>query len=77
MASLLISIKYNEDDYYENKFYAKVGGVTKAEVDKLEYEFLCLMEFSLFVTEEIYNKYYQYLLSVNLNNGTNEEGDGD
>jgi hypothetical protein len=37
LASALVSIKYNEDQFFSNSFYAKVGGVTKKEIDKLEY----------------------------------------
>lgn len=28
LACILISIKYNDDDYYKNAYYAKVGGVS-------------------------------------------------
>lgn len=61
---MLISIKYNEDDYFANEFYAKVGGITRVEMDKLEYEFLALVDFKLFVDENIFNKYHTYLLTV-------------
>ena len=45
---MLIALKYNEDDYFNNEFYAKVGGVKKKEIDKLEYEFLIRSEYKLF-----------------------------
>ena len=31
LGGLLIAIKYNEDDYFSNIFYSKVGGVSKKE----------------------------------------------
>ena len=65
LASMVVSIKYNEDDYFSNKFYAKVGGVTKEELDKLEYEFLSLIDFSLFVDEDLFSKYYDYIKTFN------------
>ena len=32
---MIIAIKYNEDDYFDNTFYAKVGGVSRKEIDNL------------------------------------------
>lgn len=63
---MIIAIKYNEDDYFDNNFYAKVGGVSRKEIDKLEYEFLSLIEFNLFVSEEVFDKYNNYIKSVEL-----------
>lgn len=59
--SLIIAIKYNEDQYYEAEYYAKIGGITKEEVIQLEYEFLFLSDFILFVTKDDYEKYKLYL----------------
>lgn len=64
LASALVSIKYNEDHFFSNSFYAKVGGVTKKEIDKLEYEFLSLIDFSLYVDDIIFNKYNNYLIEA-------------
>lgn len=73
LASMVVSIKYNEDDYFSNKFYAKVGGVTKEELDKLEYEFLSLIDFSLFVDEDLFSKYYDYIKTFNSQNLIDDE----
>ena len=61
---MLVSIKYNEDEYFSNKFYAKVGGISVKDLDFLEYAFLTLIDFQLFVDEELYNKYSNYILSI-------------
>ncbi len=58
---MLIAIKYNEDDYYSNSFYAKVAGITLNEVNSIEMEFLKLINFSLYVHDDAYNKYSEYL----------------
>ena len=34
---MLLAIKYNEDDYYSNKYYARVGGISLCELNELEY----------------------------------------
>ena len=36
LASLILAIKYNEDDYYSNEYYAKVGGIALKELNRLE-----------------------------------------
>ena len=64
LASMLVAIKYNEDDYYSNSFYAKVGGVSKSEIDVLEYEFLVLIDFNLYVSDDLFLKYYDYIKNV-------------
>ena len=37
--SILVSIKYNEDQYYDNKYYAEIAGVKLKELNTLEYNF--------------------------------------
>lgn len=64
MASFLISVKYNEDIYFSNEFYAKVGGIPLAELDKLEYEFLVLTNFNTFVGPDLYSKYYESFINT-------------
>ena len=73
---MIIAIKYNEDDYFANEFYAKVGGVSKSEMDRLEYSFLNLSQFNLFVNEEIFDKYNSYLISCH-DEEEEEEDDND
>jgi hypothetical protein len=59
--AILIAIKYNEDIIYDNLYYSKIGGVTKKELLILENEFLKLIDFNLFVSNKMYQKYYDYL----------------
>ena len=51
--------------YFQNIFYAKVGGVSKKEVNKLEYEFLVKLDFDVYISEDVYKKYHNYLDKVN------------
>ena len=60
-SSILVSIKYNEDIIYGNNFYSQIAGVTVAELKKLEYEFLKLIDFDLYVSSKLYQKYDEYL----------------
>lgn len=61
LASLIVSIKYNEDDYYSNQFYARVGGISLREIYELEYELILLLDFVLFIDESIYANYESQL----------------
>jgi len=65
LCSTLAAIKYNEDDYFANSFYAKVGGVTMEEINKLENKFITGLDFALFIYEESFTKYSQYLYEYN------------
>ena len=64
LASFIVSIKFYEDDYYSLSFYAKLGGVTLKEINNLEYEFLKLIDFKLFISQELYDKYNNYLKNL-------------
>lgn len=60
-SSIILAIKYNEDDYYSNNYYAKVGGISINEVNSLELEFVKMIKYSLFIQNDIYDKYKIYL----------------
>ena len=49
LTSMILAIKYNEDEFYSTEFYAKLGGITKVELNLMEYEFINLINFNLFV----------------------------
>lgn len=63
LASFIAAIKYHEDNYYSMKFYAKLGGVSLKEIINLEYEFMKLIHFNLFVSDNLYSKYENNLLN--------------
>jgi hypothetical protein len=63
--SILVSIKYNEDQYYDNKYYAEIAGVKLKELNTLEYNFLNKTKFLLFVNDEKFKKYKLYLDNFN------------
>ena len=62
-SSILASIKFNEDKIYPNSFYAKIVGISVKELTKLESVFLKLIDFKLFISDEIYNIYSTFLYS--------------
>ena len=64
----MLAAKYFDDQYYNNMYYAKVGGVPPQEMNSLEVEFLFMANFTLFVTTETYSQYY-YELRNHATNG--------
>ena len=59
--SVIISIKYNEDTFYDNKYYAEIAGVSLKELNNLEYHFVNLIHFGLYVKDETFKNYESYL----------------
>ena len=64
LVSMVIAIKYNEDNFFSSEVYAKLGGLSVLELNYLEFQFLILIKFSLFIEKDLFNKYYYNLLSL-------------
>lgn len=47
--------------YYNNAYYAKVGGVSTQEMNRLELEFLFRLGFRLQVTVQVFDSYCSFL----------------
>jgi len=63
VTAVLLAAKFFDDAYYNNAYYAKVGGVLVSEMNGLEVDFLFRINFSLHVTPELFQKYRQELAS--------------
>ena len=63
--SILISIKFNEDSYYDNKFYSEIAGVKLKELKAIEDSFFELNDFNVFVSYKEYEQYRKYLEDFN------------
>lgn len=48
----MVAAKYIDDFYYKNEFYAKIGGISKTEINAFELKIMETFEFSVFVREE-------------------------
>jgi hypothetical protein len=64
LSSMVVAIKYNEDEYYPMKFYAKLGGISLTELNFLEFYFISLINFNLFIKKELFDKYNDYISSA-------------
>ena len=62
IASVVVSIKYNEDRKYNNEFYSLVAGTDKRQLNQLEREFIYGIDFDLFIDEGEFETYERSLL---------------
>lgn len=58
--SVLIAVKYNEDRYYDNKYYSKTFGLSLDEVNSLETYFLDMINYELFINNDTLKYYFDY-----------------
>ena len=63
VTAILLAAKFFDDAYYNNAYYAKVGGVLVSEMNGLEVDFLFRINFSLHVAPELFHQYRSELLS--------------
>jgi len=63
ITAVLLAAKFFDDAYYNNAYYAKVGGVLVSEMNTLECEFLFKIDFSLRVIPDVFEKYNAELIS--------------
>ncbi|XP_021755216.1 cyclin-U4-1-like [Chenopodium quinoa] len=61
ITSVMISAKFMDDMYYNNAYYAKIGGITITEMNFLEVDFLFGLGFHLNVTPNTFHTYCSYL----------------
>jgi hypothetical protein len=63
LISLVAAIKFNEDVAYSNLIMAEVGGLKVNIFNKLELEFLKMIEFSLYVDDSVFLSYQNHLIN--------------
>ena len=67
-SALILAIKYNEDKYFDNEYYSQIAGIKMDELKNIEYNFLSLCDFNVFVDEETFEKYSRNLHNLNDDN---------
>jgi hypothetical protein len=61
ITSVVVSMKFLDDLYYNNVYYAKIGGIPASEMNTLELEFLFRLNFDLHAPQEEYERYFREL----------------
>ncbi len=56
-ASILLALKINEDKIYKNEYYSSIAGISLKELNLIEYHFLTILDFQIFIPENIFNYY--------------------
>lgn len=69
ITATLLAAKFFDDAYYNNAYYAKVGGVLVSELNGLEVDFLFRINFSLHASPEVFKKYKAELVAHSINSG--------
>ncbi len=64
LTSVLLALKFNEDLIYKNSHYAVIGGVSLEELNTLEYNFLKVVDFSLFIEKAEFDRYKEYIHKI-------------
>ena len=75
LAAFILAIKYNEENYYHMIYYSKIGGVSLSELNNLESEYLILIGYKLFVNTQLYDKYYNDLMSLKYDDNNEDENE--
>ncbi|KAE9622093.1 hypothetical protein Lal_00032683 [Lupinus albus] len=61
ITSVMVAAKFMDDIYYNNAYYAKVGGISTIEMNFLEVDFLFGLGFHLNVTPSTFQAYYAHI----------------
>lgn len=64
ITSVMLAAKFFDDVYYSNAFYVRVGGVRTKELNLLEWQFLALVDYHLFVAPREYDQYRKNVLAA-------------
>ncbi|KAI6672831.1 hypothetical protein NL676_000737 [Syzygium grande] len=67
-------LKMLDDEHYNNAFYARVGGVSNSELNRLEMELLFLLDFGVVVSSRVFESYCLHLEREVLLNGHGRHG---
>ena len=60
-AAILLAIKFNEDQFFENNYYADIAGIKVRELNFIEFHFFCMCDFNLYVNDDIFINYSRFL----------------
>lgn len=58
LISIMVFSKFYDDRYHTNKYWASIGGISLNELNKLEIEYLNLLDYNININTEIYYNYY-------------------
>uniref|UniRef100_A0A7N0T3T5 Cyclin n=1 Tax=Kalanchoe fedtschenkoi TaxID=63787 RepID=A0A7N0T3T5_KALFE len=57
ITGIMVAAKFMDDAFFNNAYYARVGGISTKELNKLEMTFLFGLDFRVHVTTDTFSKY--------------------
>ncbi|XP_057961294.1 cyclin-U1-1-like [Malania oleifera] len=72
VTSVMLASKMLDDVHYNNAFYARVGGVSNAELNRLELELLSMLDYGVMVSSRVFESYCLHLEKEMLWNGISQ-----
>jgi len=57
ITSVMLATKFFDDETFNNLYYAKVGGLQVSELNQLEEKFLTLIDFTLTIPSDLFERY--------------------
>jgi len=70
---MLLAIKYNDDVYFDNKYYARVGGISLKELNRLERKAISFMNYNLYISSGTYEEYLNQIYKSSLRKHLEED----
>ena len=64
MSALILSIKFHCDHIYSNRYYAKVGGVSAAELMRLEFDMLAMLNYRITIDKYELDMYKHHAFAL-------------
>jgi len=64
LTCMVVAIKFNDDTFNSNAFYAKVGGINLLELNNLEKTLLTALDFKLCVSPQEFELYRSIVLQA-------------
>eukprot|EP00826_Nyctotherus_ovalis_P021014 TRINITY_DN166_c0_g2_i1.p1 TRINITY_DN166_c0_g2~~TRINITY_DN166_c0_g2_i1.p1 ORF type:complete len:218 (-),score=55.88 TRINITY_DN166_c0_g2_i1:72-725(-) len=61
LAAVVVAVKYGHDEYYDNRVYSRIGGISLAELNFLELALISLLKYELYVDPQLFFDYAKEL----------------
>ena len=63
LTAIVIAIKFHCDEFFDNAYYAAIGGITMEELNDLEKDLIEALDYRLYIEEELYKRYMKAVIS--------------
>lgn len=64
LVGFMLANKFLDDEVLDNAHYARIGCVSLSEINMLEIQFLCSINYSLHISNDIFQRYYENIHSL-------------